>query len=265
MKTLLNLSSNLFGDIFSHSQENSSISVNVAPSKTGNKKKHIIILHGWGKTKEDMKSWMGFIKSTSFSNDKTIWNVGYASKLKFTDVANFLMSFFEQKKSEGFNFEDVYFIGYSMGGIIARQMIADGFSVTKLVSICSPHLGLHWFIPGIINAGVSSLKQTSKELESLNSNAIEQKMRNRYMFCSIGYSIKNRFGTIKQDGDTIVAGKSARGEGLGVEIERFKTEIQYQSIKIEPGAPHLEGMRPENFKNVLPFLTKQENLQESSS
>lgn len=260
MKTLLSLSSNLFGDFFSHNQERQ-LYVDTVSSQDETSNKHIIILHGWGKTEEDMSAWVNFMKNSSFSKDKTIWNIGYPSSLKFTKVADHLMSFFDKKKREGFNFEKVFFIGYSMGGIIARQMIANGFPVTKLVTVCSPHHGLNWFVPAV-DEGVSSLKHTSEELKVLNANSKELSMRDRYLFCSIGYTINYRLGNREQDSDTMVVGKSARGVELEGDIKRSRTQIQYNPIKVEPGSPHLEGMNPENFADVLPFLTKEANMQQ---
>ena len=41
----------------------------------------------------------------------------------------------------------VVLVGYSEGGIVSRQMIADGLNVTALVTICSPHLGIGAWLP----------------------------------------------------------------------------------------------------------------------
>ena len=256
MKVLLNLSSNLFGDIFSHSQERDAVSVNVVPAENENKKDHIIILHGWGKSKEDMNGWVDYFKSTTFSKDKTIWNIGYPTGLKFTEAADLVLAFLEKRKHAGYVFENVYLVGYSMGGLVARQMVAKGFPVTKLMTICSPHGGINWYIPAV-NPGVASLKQQSKEIEVLNQNEQEQKMRDRYLFCSVSFSIQNRMGKISHDGDTTLLGKSARGEGLGAEIQRYTAHVSYTQL-VEPGMPHLEGMNPVHFEDILPFFTNQE-------
>lgn len=227
-----------------HINNNSNISID--------KTKHIILLHGWGKTSNDMSLWVSAFQKSSFAKDMNIWNIGYPTQLSFVTIASQLHQFLNSKLLEGFIFEEVYYLGYSMGGIIARQLVSLGFPVTKLATICSPHLGIRWFIPSI-DAGISSIKQNSSELLNLKHHAIDILKRDRYLFCSIGYNVNARLSNHQYDDDTTVKGISARGEYLIGEIKRKHIQLNYTK-KMNWGAPHLEGMNPQNFNCVFHFF-----------
>lgn len=241
----------LFRD-YMYRSKNEVFHININSEISIEKTKHIILLHGWGKTSNDMNLWVKAFQKLSFAMDMNIWNIGYPTQFSFVTIANQLHLFLTSKIQEGFFFEEVYFLGYSMGGIIARQLVSLGFPITKLASICSPHLGIHWFIPSI-DAGVSSVKQNSTELLILKHNTIDILMRDRYLFCSIGYNVKTHLKNRKYDDDTTVKGESARGEELIGEIKRKHIQINYAK-KMIWGAPHLEGMNPGNFDCVFRFF-----------
>lgn len=245
METLSKTKSVLFGAAFhkmNHHVECDTIQ--------GSVNEHVIVLHGWGKTKEDMHEWVKYVQSQDEFKGATLWNVGYPTQLNFKEGAALVKTFFDEQQKAGYVFERVTFIGYSMGGIIARQLIADGFSVDKLITVCTPHHGINWFVPPV-DAGVLSLRRNSKELTELNANPRDIKMRKKYQFCSIAYTINYHFGLRKQDADTTVSGSSARGEGLGPNIKRSTALLSYDRIRIEPGAPHLEGMNPIHFMQKI--------------
>lgn len=87
---------------------------------------------------------------------------------------------------------NVHIFGYSMGGIVARQLVANGvISPKSLVTYCSPHQGTGWWIPTpgwpIKNGGAISLEPQSWELNDLRNNARDQQFRDRYHFIGVGY------------------------------------------------------------------------------
>jgi pimeloyl-ACP methyl ester carboxylesterase len=70
------------------------------------------------------------------------------------------------------NLSNLVLIGYSEGGLVARQLVANGLRVTALVTTCSPHNGIGWWIPPV-DAGVASLEYNSPELNALNGNGAD--------------------------------------------------------------------------------------------
>lgn len=161
------------------------------------------------------------------------------------------------KAREGHRFEDVTFLCYSMGGLVARQMVAQGFPVTRLATVCSPHGGMMygWAFPAP-DAGANSLKQGSPELSWLNNHPREGALRGRYMFTSVVYNFRNGLGSWDHDDDTAVDGWSARGDGLGAMVRRQKVKLNYEGgVGVQVGAPHKEGMDPKWFRDVVAFLS----------
>lgn len=86
--------------------------------------------------------------------------------------------------------QHVHVFGYSMGGLVARQMIANGdLSPVSLTTYCSPHMGTGWWIPSLPfkNGGARSLEPASPEIMALYNNARDQEMRQRYHCLGVGY------------------------------------------------------------------------------
>jgi pimeloyl-ACP methyl ester carboxylesterase len=50
-------------------------------------------------------------------------------------------------RDEPYDLSHTVFVGFSMGGLVARQMVADGFSCQALISIATPHQGTAPWVP----------------------------------------------------------------------------------------------------------------------
>jgi hypothetical protein len=218
--------------------------------------RHIIVLHGWGNRSADMTGWVGALKEAGLSANRYLWNLQYDYTKQFPMAASGLMQYFNQQVKAGHTFRDVLFLCYSMGGLVARQMIAQGFPVTRLATVCSPHLGMMYgpAFPGV-DLGVTSLKQGSSELNRLNNDPGEGAMRGRYLCASVSYRHANPLGQWDHDDDTAVDGWSARGDSLGALVKRHNVRLNYQGgVGVQVGAPHKEGMNPRWFGSVINFL-----------
>lgn len=225
------------------------------PPVTSNK--HLMIVHGWGNTAADMVRWLNAIKDTGAFTDRYLWNIQYDYRKRFPVCATNILQSLQEPIQAGHEFKDVILIGYSMGGLVVRQMAALGFPVTRLLSICSPHQGLRYgqFFPPI-DPGVASLKQGSHQLRALNNDPKEAALRDRYMFVAVQYQHKDVLGQwVHHDDDTIVDGDSARGDALGAGIRRQNVCLSYEGgIGVRIGVPHMEAMNPAWFGQAIDFL-----------
>ena len=217
--------------------------------------KHLFLLHGWSNTSKDMERWLTAIKSAGVAGSRTIWNVTYASNKAFPDATAELIRLIKEKP--GYLWEDVQIVGFSMGGLIARTFVASGLPVTRLATCCSPHLGLMDHVLQPFDPGVMSLRKGSRELQWLNNHKTESARRRGYMFLAVQHTHKNDLGTWRQPHDTVVEDFSARGDGLGVQIQRENVNVLYTGgVVVPPGDPHGKGQDPKYCPAVIDFLRK---------
>lgn len=218
--------------------------------------KHLIVLHGWNCTSQAMTSWVEALQAAGATDGRYLWNLTYPTDKQFPIGATELLQYFTARHAEGHQFNDVRFLCYSMGGVVARQMIAQGFPVTKLATVCTPHLGIMgttaWFA---WNLGSISLKQGSSELSQLNGDSHESSLRNRYLCTSLQYAVQTPLGDMFHDDDQVVDGWSARAEGLDNVVNRSQVRLNYPLPGPMIGAPHEpEGRNPKWFGRVIDWL-----------
>lgn len=104
----------------------------------------------------------------------------------------------DQIKNAAPNLPKVHFFGYSMGGLVARQIAANGISPTSLFTFCTPNLGTANWVPPV-NNGALSMAGYSNDLKMLNNNTYDKSNRSR-MTC-IGYAYReNSSKTHNNDG-----------------------------------------------------------------
>lgn len=111
---------------------------------------------------------------------------------------------------------NVHMFGYSMGGLVARQVAALGITPKTLVTFCTPNLGiLEVLSKGSLitfNDGIMSMATYSQDLKNLNNHPRDIKLRHRYTMIGLRYS-KNTDGRDVQDNDSIVDITSAVMDG----------------------------------------------------
>lgn len=178
------------------------------------KQKHIMFLHGWGDKAEYMRPLRDEVMSGV--NGWTSWIIGYAYLAWSFRVQAMLIAADLKKKAEqhGYDFSATIFVGFSMGGVIARQMAADGFPCKALVTSCSPHEGLGWWVP-TPDPGSASIAPHSADLFWLNNwNDADKANRSRFNLLAITHDDENDSGKFHDD-DSIVPRSSAIGKSMG--------------------------------------------------
>lgn len=233
----------------------------IGPVAAGGPDIHIILLHGHGNKPGDMQRWVDAILGYHAPYSFAWHNIAYDWSKPFTTAATEVVNWIRQQTNAGANFRDIRFLGYSMGGAVARQAVALGVPVTRLVSVSTPHLGLlyegfpYWTpVVGQHDDGCQSLLRGSQDLANLNNNHMEASMRNRYMFAGATYASN---GTNHPDDMAVEIG-SALGNGLGP-IQPYKVNLTYDGLivnPLDPNMPHMCGMNPKYYPRVLDFLLR---------
>lgn len=201
-----------------------------------------IVLHGFNSKAEDMLRVYNHLRCMPYTGKWKFHLLEYETYwTSFRDSADKMA---KQLKSQQ-SFQRVIFIGYSMGGLVARQMVGDGFPCSALVTINTPHLGTGDWVP-TPGGGANSQAPHSKDLQTLNANTFD--IMNRGCYAFFGMSFKDKHGYHAED--RLVALSSSMGIGLtGVE-RQVEIPLNYGSNVEAPQlitghGPHLEGMNPE--------------------
>lgn len=196
--------------------------------------RHVLFLHGWNAGGDSLAVWQRELRAVA-SPEWTFWRIDYPThRWSFTRAAAEIA---HALRATGHDFEDVVIFGFSMGGVTARQMVADGFLCRALVALGSPHQGVARWVPAH-SPGTASIRGRSRQLASLNRNPADIAARGRYHFYSLTY--RDRFGRHPHDG--LIPRRSAQGLTLGPVASRINTEFTYDW---PPGnEPHLRGMNP---------------------
>ena len=208
-----------------------------ALSVEDNKIRSIILLHGWGQNKADMDRLKDRINRDLRLAHLPVYCISYPYTTPFNIAGKLLR---DELQSSGIIDKNTLVVGYSMGGVVARQLYVDGYKFKKLVTICSPHQGLLPWIP-TPEPGSSSLSPISSALFALNNHPEDIRKRADYSFFGITYrDIRGHF-----EDDGVVGYKSAVGDNLGGAISRHKIHMNYNWAVIPPDDPHSRGWKAE--------------------
>lgn len=193
-----------------------------------------LLLHGWDSNGSDMLPLSNALQQLPTAEG---WNF-YCATYE-THLATFVEAAQELAPHVASLAQPLLIVGYSEGGIVARQLIADGLDVKALVTICSPHQGILPWIP-TPDLGSASVSPFSEDLARLNASPQDIANRlNYYLFaiCSV-----DLFGEHNDDG--VVALASALGMSLGpVALRADPIELVYPD-GVAGWAPHEQGMNP---------------------
>jgi len=214
----------------------------------GAPQKHCILLHGWNSDASAMDAIKGVLMNFPEARNWRFWWLNYDSHLaSFKTSAHQLVNLLA---AQPYDFSTTVFVAYSMGGLVARQMIASGFPAKALVTICTPHHGVAPWVP-TPNTGTQSMAPWSADLAALNNNPTDAAHRRSYHFFGITYSdIRG-----KHEDDVIVTIGSAMGDTLGDTATRLKIHLDYGNGLAGPD-PHWRGMDPNYVKPATSLCQK---------
>jgi pimeloyl-ACP methyl ester carboxylesterase len=202
-----------------------------------------VLLHGWDSKGSDMVPLCDAIKQLPSAAGWNFYTPTYETHTEtFVQAAQDLLPQIGALK------QPLILFGYSEGGIVARQLIADGLKIKALVTICGPHLGLGVWIP---TAGSASLSPFSNDLKQLNNSAIDKACR--HLFHLFAITCTDAFGYHADDG--VVPEASALGTQLGPVAERATIRLDYGNA-IAGVDPHMRGMDSSNLQPVIDACSK---------
>lgn len=167
----------------------------------------------------------------------------YNTHQSFAKSAEALLQHYMTLGSQ-FDLSKTVLVGYSMGGLVARRMVASGLPFARLYTTCSPHMGVmpylfsipgnQYFFPG--NEGATSMAPYSRDLWALN--AADAHLHQRYHCHGIVYTDVRGFHA--DDSITEVGGATM---GFGQVAQRWTTHIgMVQGLGFQP---HLRGYNSE--------------------
>jgi pimeloyl-ACP methyl ester carboxylesterase len=205
---------------------------------TGGKRGSCVLLHGWDADGSSMKP-----ICTALHPLAAGWNLYVATyethTETFVDATRDLLHLLRPLLAP------LILVSYSEGGVVARQMIADGLHVDALVTICCPHLGIGPWLP-TPDPGSASVSPFSPDLKALNDSAAES--AHRHVYHCFGITCTDFWGAHLDDG--VVPIQSALAGTLGAVAERVTIPLDYNG-HIAGWDPHLRGMDPTRLQPVL--------------
>lgn len=209
---------------------------------------HCAILHGWHSLYSPMIRLENALRALPGGEKVRFWRVTYDTHWKTFGQSAREISLGLRKV--GALPQNTLLVGYSMGGVVSRAMICDGFNAAGALCLCSPHLGpAPWIAFGDI--GSLSITPWSAKLARLNRHPTDLKRRGDYFFQAFTFAD----ATGIQRHDRIVTQRSALGEGLEGVGMHCSHQLQYRGIA-PTCDPHLHGMNPQFLPEALSWCER---------
>jgi len=197
-----------------------------------------------------MRHWADALKDTPAGRQFHCWIPTYDTAWRtFSQSARGIKVLLEDT---GFDFSHTLILGYSMGGLVAREMAHAGFPFRHLATLCSPHHGAAPWIP-LMWRRTRTLRGDSALLRHLNSDAGDLPLRSRYHFWGMTYNDPG--GPHQHDG--IVELPSAMGEQVRGAIRRevFSLDFKDAVTGLRLSTPHVYALFPQYVPRGLTLLS----------
>lgn len=214
----------------------------------GEKPLHCAILHGWHSLYSPLTRIENALRALPGGENVRFWRVTYDTHWKSFGQSAREIS--RALQAQGVEAQKTLLVGYSMGGVVSRAMIAGGFEAAGALCLCSPHLGPAPWLP-FGDIGSLSITPWSAKLARLNHHPRDIRRRGDYFFQA--FTFRDKSG--QQLHDRIVTQRSALALQLGDKVTRQSHELSYPGIA--PGCdPHLHGMAPHFLPEALGWCEK---------
>lgn len=145
--------------------------------------------------------------------------------------------------------DNVHFFGYSMGGLVARQAVAQGIPPRSLTTFATPNEGTGWWVPNGIpfNNGAASMFGNANDLTVLNSR--DEEYRNRYT--TYGFWYRGAMNSV-HDNDGMIEQQSANMMGQSVRPgQAYKLKYGLEGWFKPIAEPHGDVQNLEHIKPAL--------------
>ena len=232
---------------------------------------HCIILHGHQLQGEHMLDFEHEIRrqlGEDLAAQWRFWRPSFDYRRDFVTAAQHLRDYFNSQERDGVDFERTVFVCYSMGGIVARQLVAWGFPCDALLTVSTPHGGLPpWTIVMRLFGHESprSMLRGSAALNELNHNPVDLAHRDRYHLFGVAY----RFAGITVESDGLIPYRSQVTPSDGVthsphSRQRIELEISERERLLLPMVG-IHGRLCHHPRAVAPMLQRAARVMASTT
>lgn len=198
----------------------------------------IVLLHGWGLDAGSLELMAAAL--ARICPHRRIWRVTYDTN--WTAWEHSASDILAELRAQNPEWHDTILVGYSMGGIVARSLVAQGFEARAVITLCSPHDGP---LPYLIFPGPRSLSRRNAMTKALLENPRDIDLRERLHCLAITY--RDALGKHNHDG--LVKESSALGLHLGEVASRHTTVLEYSNTAWYD--PHWRGKDPFHLPAAL--------------
>lgn len=216
----------------------------------------IIVLHGWdlGRNFDPGQAFQPVVDTLRQRYEPSgyiVFAPKYNTHESFVYAAQ---SIYDLLTHSGWPLDNVHLFGYSMGGLVARQLVVNGITPRSLVTYCTPNMGTAAWISNtaLFNNGAMSMATWSKDLAALNSHPRDQQFRGIYQMIGLSY-VKDAAGSDRQYNDGIVEVTSAimweQSPKPGMQHHWTSLHVGGQS----PGEPHAGA---QTFPEIQPAINQ---------
>lgn len=211
---------------------------NTPPLEPERERGHIVLMHGWGLDADSLSLLAAALGRVC--PQRRIWHITYDTN--WTAWQTSARAILAELRSRDTNWDDTILVGYSMGGIVARSLVAQGFDARGVVTLCSPHAGP---LPYLIFPGPRSLSAHNGMMRALDRHPLDIAARSRLHCLAIDY--QDLLGPHEHDG--MVNRSSALALHLGEIGSRHCTRLHYKNAAWYD--PHWRGKDPKFLPAAL--------------
>lgn len=142
-----------------------------APSRSPGQLRAVVLIHGMyinplkkdGATRAVIRTWQqpGSLLVSRLARDADVFAFAYSQTVPADELAEWPDLTVAVGKLRRAGYRDVVLVGYSAGGVIAREIVEDhpNLGVTKVVQVCAPNAGTSW-------ARLPPVRRTQSEFQS---------------------------------------------------------------------------------------------------